>query len=326
MARPAEDVRPPAVADVAREAGVSHQTVSRVLSGHPDVRAATRERVTAAIERLGYRRDSAARPGRAPYGGPGCHRRQHRQGGHRLDLPGVPLDQGLGALVVTEHLLAAGHRAVWHVAGPEDRLKGEARTRAGASRWRRVVSGPVRRQATGSPLSGYRAGRGLAGLVLASRGAAPFTVVFVADDQMAPGLRRALREAAVRAPGRVAVAGFDGTPEVETFPPPLTTARQDFAATGRRSVRLLVNHIEGRATERPNPSWSKSSSSSTRAPAPGRRPARRATPGRRRQAFARGGRVRPGACPRAGAMCGVGARPGGACVPGRTREAACARI
>ncbi|MFH9955869.1 LacI family DNA-binding transcriptional regulator [Streptomyces roseolus] len=61
MAHPAEDVRPPTMADVAREAGVSHRTVSRVLSGHPDVRAAAREQVTVAVGRLGYRRDSAAR-------------------------------------------------------------------------------------------------------------------------------------------------------------------------------------------------------------------------------------------------------------------------
>jgi DNA-binding LacI/PurR family transcriptional regulator len=47
--------------DVAAEAGVSHQTVSRTLNGDPTVRAATRERVQAAVERLGYRRNAAAR-------------------------------------------------------------------------------------------------------------------------------------------------------------------------------------------------------------------------------------------------------------------------
>ena len=47
--------------DVARAAGVSHQTVSRVLNGHPSVRTETRARVEAAIEELGYRRNSAAR-------------------------------------------------------------------------------------------------------------------------------------------------------------------------------------------------------------------------------------------------------------------------
>ncbi|GAA2110992.1 LacI family DNA-binding transcriptional regulator [Microlunatus panaciterrae] len=47
--------------DVARLAGVSHQTVSRVLNNHPNVRPETRDRVRAAIAEMGYRRNSAAR-------------------------------------------------------------------------------------------------------------------------------------------------------------------------------------------------------------------------------------------------------------------------
>lgn len=57
-------VRPntlPTMADVALLAGVSHQTVSRVLNGHPSVSAATRERVRAAVKELDYRRNLAAR-------------------------------------------------------------------------------------------------------------------------------------------------------------------------------------------------------------------------------------------------------------------------
>ncbi len=53
--------RDPAMTDVARLAGVSHQTVSRVLNGHPNVREQTRLRVRAAIEQLGYRPNRAAR-------------------------------------------------------------------------------------------------------------------------------------------------------------------------------------------------------------------------------------------------------------------------
>jgi DNA-binding LacI/PurR family transcriptional regulator len=49
------------MADVARLAGVSHQTVSRVLNQHPNVRAHTRERVLAAIRELAYRPNAAAR-------------------------------------------------------------------------------------------------------------------------------------------------------------------------------------------------------------------------------------------------------------------------
>ncbi|MFI7641789.1 LacI family DNA-binding transcriptional regulator [Nonomuraea sp. NPDC049400] len=53
--------RLPVMADVAKEAGVSHQTVSRVLNDHPNVRPDTRARVEEAITRLGYRRNLVAR-------------------------------------------------------------------------------------------------------------------------------------------------------------------------------------------------------------------------------------------------------------------------
>jgi len=53
--------RPAVMTDVAQLAGVSHQTVSRVVNGHPHVREETRERVLEAMEKLGYRRNLTAR-------------------------------------------------------------------------------------------------------------------------------------------------------------------------------------------------------------------------------------------------------------------------
>ena len=53
--------RMPRLEDVAKIAGVSHQTVSRVVNNHPNVSKATREKVEAAIAELGYRRNTAAR-------------------------------------------------------------------------------------------------------------------------------------------------------------------------------------------------------------------------------------------------------------------------
>src|SRR3954470_18855232 len=47
--------------DVARLAGVSHQTVSRVLNGQPHVSSATRARVVAAVRALDYRPNAFAR-------------------------------------------------------------------------------------------------------------------------------------------------------------------------------------------------------------------------------------------------------------------------
>ncbi|HEY5049866.1 MAG TPA: LacI family DNA-binding transcriptional regulator [Acidothermaceae bacterium] len=51
----------PGMMDVALLAGVSHQTVSRVINMQSGVKATTRIRVQAAIEELGYRRNHAAR-------------------------------------------------------------------------------------------------------------------------------------------------------------------------------------------------------------------------------------------------------------------------
>jgi len=53
--------RPPGLYDVAKLAGVSHQTVSRVINSSPNVRDATRDRVQQAISELGYRPNVAAR-------------------------------------------------------------------------------------------------------------------------------------------------------------------------------------------------------------------------------------------------------------------------
>ncbi|SSC23951.1 transcriptional regulator, LacI family, partial [Klenkia terrae] len=53
--------RPLVMSDVAARAGVSHQTVSRVVNGHPNVAPLTRARVQRAIEELGYRPNAAAR-------------------------------------------------------------------------------------------------------------------------------------------------------------------------------------------------------------------------------------------------------------------------
>ncbi len=61
------EIPPPAsgarvgVRDVARAAGVSAQTVSRVINDHPNIRPETRERVLAAMAQLDYRVNNAAR-------------------------------------------------------------------------------------------------------------------------------------------------------------------------------------------------------------------------------------------------------------------------
>jgi DNA-binding LacI/PurR family transcriptional regulator len=317
--------RPPTMADVARVVGVSHQTVSRVLSGHPNVRETTRTEVLRVIEELGYRRNSSARalvtrrtrtlgvvacnptlfgPASTLFGLEEAARAEGYmvsavmlrrltrdalteaidhlseggvegvvvmvpqreavaplaqlrplfpmvtvEGGHDLDIPGVAVDQELGARLATDHLLATGHHTVWHVTGPQDWLEAESRV-AG---WRATLEEadrPVPEPLIGdwTPLSGYRAGQELAGLVArrsSLRSGPEVSAVFVANDQMALGVLRAFREAGLSVPGQVAIAGFDDIPEAEYFAPPLTTVRQDFTAVGRASIRLLIDILEG---------------------------------------------------------------------------------
>ncbi|MFI9829242.1 LacI family DNA-binding transcriptional regulator [Streptomyces sp. NPDC051913] len=313
------ELRPPTMADVARLAGVSHQTVSRVLGDHPNVRDETRAKVLRAIEEMGYRRNSSARAlatrrtrtlgvvaSNTTLYGPAStlfaledaaraagytvstvslHKLAKETLSEALDhlsdggvegvialapqrsavealaelrhpfpvvvvgtgsgaeIPSVNVDQQLGARLATGHLLAAGHRTVWHLAGPEDWQEAADRVTG----WRATLEAagiepPTPLRGDWSPLSGYRAGQELAGWV--GRG---LTAVFVANDQMALGVLRALREAGVRTPQDVAMVGFDDIPESEFFAPPLTTVRQDFATVGKHSIALLLDLIEGRA-------------------------------------------------------------------------------
>lgn len=309
-----EKTREPAMTDVARLAGVSHQTVSRVLNNHPNVREQTRLRVWAAIAELGYRPNHAARTlvtGRSRligvvaqnstlYGPTsmlsafeqaaadagfavsvasvrGLDRRSVSDAvGRHLDqrvagvviiapvlsaseamddLPaGVPLvaidgdperstalvtvDQQVGAYDATRHLLAAGHRTVWHVSGPADWFDSAGRVEG----WRRALEEagaevPPVIPADWSAASGYRAGQMLARM-------AEVTAVFAANDHLALGILRALHERGVRVPEDISVVGFDDVPEAAYFIPPLTTIRPDFAAVGRASLALLLDQIE----------------------------------------------------------------------------------
>jgi DNA-binding LacI/PurR family transcriptional regulator len=53
--------RAPNIRDVARLAGVSYQTVSRVLNNSPSIRPSTKQRVLEVIDEVGYRPNQAAR-------------------------------------------------------------------------------------------------------------------------------------------------------------------------------------------------------------------------------------------------------------------------
>ncbi|GAA1767191.1 LacI family DNA-binding transcriptional regulator [Agromyces humatus] len=61
MSGEAQRTRAPSIRDVARLAGVSHQTVSRVLNHHPSIRPETKQRVLDVMAELQYKPNRAAR-------------------------------------------------------------------------------------------------------------------------------------------------------------------------------------------------------------------------------------------------------------------------
>ncbi len=159
-------------------------------------------------------------------------------GGDDPGLPSVSVDQELGARLATEHLIAQGHRTVWHVAGPDEWTESGRRT-AG---WRGALTAagidvPDPLVGDWSARSGYDAGLRLCTEESVS-------AVFVANDHMALGVLRACAESGRRVPDDVCVVGFDDIPEAAFLTPSLSSVRQDFAEVGRRSVALMLEQIE----------------------------------------------------------------------------------
>lgn len=149
----------------------------------------------------------------------------------------VDTDQAQGARQATEHLLALGHRQVWHIAGPPTSFSAIHRVESWEQTLRRAgITPPPVMHGDWTTESGYRHGRAL--------GVRPeVTAIFAANDQMALGAMRALHELGRRIPADVSVVGFDDMAEARSFWPPLTTVRQDFTTVGRLSVQKLLRKV-----------------------------------------------------------------------------------
>src|ERR1019366_6009929 len=255
------------MSDVGRLAGVSHQTGSRVINGSRQGGLETRERVVDAVAQLVYRRTPIARAlvaGRSNmlgvlsfdttlYGPAstlfGIERAAHEAGYFIIVASLKALNRS--SVSATRHLLSLGHETVWHITGPADFLESQQRLHG----WRETLQtagAPVPAHLVGdwSPRSGYDLG------CVLSRDPA-VTALFVANDQMALGVLRAMHKAGRDIPRDISVIGFDDVPEAQYFTPPLTTVRQDFGELGARGLRLLLAIIEARATGASPPSGSR---------------------------------------------------------------------
>ena len=83
----------------------------------------------------------------------------------------------------------------------------------------------------------------LPGAVLRRLRAGGFDAVACANDAVAVGVVRALRQLGARVPEDVSVVGFDDIPWAGLVDPPLTTVRQPLAAIGAAATRLLLERM-----------------------------------------------------------------------------------
>jgi DNA-binding LacI/PurR family transcriptional regulator len=150
----------------------------------------------------------------------------------------VDADNVLGARLAVDHLVHRGRRTIATIAGPADMVVGRTRYEgylAGLAAAGLDASDDLVVHGDFSQDSGESAMR-----VLLSR-RPDLDAVFCANDLMAAGALRVLREAALDVPGAVSVVGFDDAPLAQSTHPPLTTVHQSPEQMGREMVGLLLD-------------------------------------------------------------------------------------
>ena len=164
------------------------------------------------------------------------------------NVDGVLCDSEAGAHALTRHLSELGHRRIAVLTGrrnistSEDRVAGcrRALEEAGLVMDEALVHHGGFNFGKLNQADGHR----MAQLVLAADGERP-TALFCANNFIAFGAIRALREAGLRVPEDMSVVAFDDLPEEWVSEPFLTVAAQPAYEIGHRAAALLLDQISG---------------------------------------------------------------------------------
>ena len=164
-------------------------------------------------------------------------------------LPKKPLDCVVGfsnyaaARTMTNHLCARGYRQIAYIGGPtymNDRTQARERGyRAGLGEAGLAYREALVRRA---PFEFENGAVALADLL---REAPSIDAVFAASDVLAVGAFLYCLRMGLPVPGRVALAGLDGSPIATQLRPELTTIRFPRRAIGVRAAQLLLSRIGG---------------------------------------------------------------------------------
>ncbi|GGT11835.1 LacI family DNA-binding transcriptional regulator [Streptomyces purpureus] len=153
-------------------------------------------------------------------------------------VPYVDCDNRGGAREAVRHLVSLGRTRIAHIAGPRDQTSALDRIDG----YRDALLDAATGGGPGLIAQGdFTVDSGARAMAELLERAPDLDAVFAANDLMASGALRVLRERGRRVPQDVAVVGFDDmTPLAESCDPPLTTVRQDIEGMGRLMVRLLM--------------------------------------------------------------------------------------
>jgi LacI family transcriptional regulator len=157
----------------------------------------------------------------------------------------VTIDNFGGAMAMVRHLIEHGHRAIALVNGASGNQDARERLRGYAGALREA--GIARRQRWELPgdfteAAGHDAARKFLGM------RSPPTAIFAANDSMALGALSAIREAGLRVPQDVAVAGFDDIPIARYANPPLSSVHVPISELGTRAMEKLLQAVKGGAS------------------------------------------------------------------------------
>ncbi|WP_433307543.1 LacI family DNA-binding transcriptional regulator [Actinoplanes sp. CA-030573] len=139
----------------------------------------------------------------------------------------------------------AGRRRIVLITGPDDTAVGRERRRG----YTEALTLAGLRPYASEPGDFMETG-GAAAMRTLLRTHPDLDAVLAANDNMAAGAVRVLRDAGRTVPGDVAVVGFDDLPIALHTDPKLTTIHQPVQALGREAARMLVEVLEG---EQPQP-------------------------------------------------------------------------
>jgi len=151
---------------------------------------------------------------------------------------GVDLDNEEGGRRAARHLVERGRRRIAVITGPLG-------IQAGVDRWTGfrdalaeagVPQGPVEH-------GDFTLDSGAEAMRRLLRNDDTMDAVFAANDLMAAGALRVLRESGRRVPEDVAVVGFDDSSVAVTTDPPLTSVHQPIEEMGREVARLMMARL-----------------------------------------------------------------------------------